>query len=81
MTRRLSCLPYPKMTSVWKSLHGPLAHSSMFLLMQTRDEVHPRLVTHRWGLPNRLTFIDKFLQPEFKTEQVAIALPEVVLEK
>lgn len=27
-----------------------------------------------------LTFIDKFLQPEFKTEQAAIAFPEVVLE-
>lgn len=28
-----------------------------------------------------LTFVDKFLQPEFKTEQLAIAIPEVVLEK
>lgn len=28
-----------------------------------------------------LTFIDKFLQPEFETQQVAVAFPEVVLEK
>jgi hypothetical protein len=28
-----------------------------------------------------LTFIDKFLQPEFQAEQVAIAFPVVVFEK
>lgn len=38
---------------------------------------------HTDGLSKQtlLTFIEKFLQPELETQQVAIAFPEVVLEK